>query len=142
MYNASELEKHFRGFITNLKAWLSPDSIVDINIETLSQLDLLNYHQAHESTLTRYFHVIDSKNKITLINDQFVVWIVPENTDGASKTTVLVALNQQGKPKIELAFIAKDVYNTSRLVLRLLEKFLFEIQENEESLKSYKGTIQ
>ncbi|MGK5595236.1 MAG: hypothetical protein ACSNEK_07765 [Parachlamydiaceae bacterium] len=141
MYNASDLEEHFKGFITNLKAWL-PDSIVDVNIETLSHLDLLNYHKVSESTLTRYFHVIDSKNKITLVNDQFVVWIVPENNEGISKTTVLVALNQQGKPKVELAFIAKDVYNTSRLVLRLLEKFLFEIQENEESLKAYRDKVQ
>jgi hypothetical protein len=51
---------------------------------------------------------------------------------------VLIALNQKGIPRLELAFLTTDVYNTSKLVLRILEKFLHEIQENEESLRPYK----
>jgi hypothetical protein len=37
---------------------------------------------------------------------------------------------------LELCFITSGVYNTSRLVLRVLEKFLVEIEENEKLLKT------
>lgn len=138
MYNASDLEHHFNKFIKNLSEWL-PDGVLNIDIEILHKLGLLNYHKSYDSTLTRYFHVIESQEKITLINEQFIVWIVPESEGGASKTFVLIALNKQGLPQMELAYVTTDVYNSSRLVLRLLEKFLFEIQENEDSLKPYRG---
>lgn len=137
MYNASHLEKHFKNYMLNLTKWL-PEGIIPIDIETLHNFGLLNYSQNQDSTLTRYFHVIESNEKITLINDQFIVWIVPDNSDGHSMTQVLIALNKKGIPQLELAFVASDVYNTSKLVLRLLEKFLFEIQENEDILKPYK----
>lgn len=137
MYNASDLEEHFKKFIKNLSEWL-PEGVLVVDIEILHKLGLLNYHKTYDSTLTRYFHVIESQDKITLINEQFIVWIVPENEDGSSKTFVLIALNKQGLPKMELAYMTADVYNSSRLVLRLLEKFLFEIQENEDSLEPYK----
>lgn len=136
MYSASDLEQYFKKFIKNLMEWL-PEGVLHIDIEVLQKLGLLNYHKSYDSTLTRYFHVIESPEKITLINEQFIVWIVPENSEGVSKTYVLIALNKQGVPKLEFAFMASDVFNSSRLVLRLLEKFLFEIQENEESLKPY-----
>ena len=137
MYNASDLEQYFKKFLNNLSEWL-PEGILEIDIKTLYELGLLNYHKSHDSTLTRYFHVIESRDKITLINEQFIVWIVPGTEEGSSKTYVLIALNKQGIPQMELAFMTSDVYNSSRLVLRLLEKFLFEIQENEDSLKPYK----
>ncbi|KAF3361575.1 Uncharacterized protein PHSC3_001951 [Chlamydiales bacterium STE3] len=137
MYNASDLEQHFNKFTKNLTQWL-PEGILEIDIITLHQLGLLSYYKGHDSTLTRYFHVVESPDKITLINGQFIVWIIPKNHGTTSRTCVLIALNDRGIPKMELAFEAKDVYNTSSLVLRLLEKILFEIQENEESLKAYR----
>jgi len=137
VYNASLIEEYFRKYIGNLSDWL-PEGVIRIDIETLHHFNLLNYAKTHDSTLTRYFHVIESQEKITLINDQFIVWIVPENSGGHSLTYVLIALNQNGIPHLELAFVTSDVYNSSRLVLRLLEKFLFEIQENEDTLKTYK----
>ena len=114
------------------------EGVIRVDIEVLHHFNLLNYTKTHDSTLTRYFHVIESQEKITLINDQFIVWIVPENNSGHSQTYVLIALNHGGVPNLELAFLTSDVYNSSRLVLRLLEKFLFEIQENEDTLKTYK----
>lgn len=137
MYNASHLEEYFKKYVKNLNEWL-PEGVMQIDIETLHHFNLLNYNKSYDSSLTRYFHVIESIDKITLINDQFIVWIVPENHEGLSQTYVLIALNQKGTPQLELAFVTSDVYNTSRLVLRLLEKFLFDIQENEEILKPYK----
>lgn len=137
MYNASHLEEHFKKYITDLSKWL-PEGVINVDIETLHHFDLLNYKKSYDSSLTRYFHVIESPEKITLVNDQFIVWIVPENSGGRSLTYVLIALNEKNTPRLELAFVTSDVYNTSRLVLRLLEKFLFEIQENEETLKPYK----
>lgn len=136
MFNPSLLEESYKKFRSDLAAFL-PEGVMQMDIETLHALDLLDYEKRKEESLTRYFHVMETEEKITLINDQFIVWIVPEN-GGEPKTLVLIALNIQGQPKLELAFLTSDVYNTSKLVLRVLEKFLHEIQENEESLRPYK----
>lgn len=136
MFNAPLIEEHYKKFRTDLLTFL-PEGIMEMNIETLHHLDLLDYEKRKEENLTRYFHVLETEEKITLVNDQFIVWIVPENGK-EPKTLVLIALNLQGIPKLELAFLTSDVYNTSKLVLRILEKFLHEIQENEESLRPYK----
>lgn len=138
MYSALKIEKYFEKYIRNLTHWL-PEGIVDVDIDLLRRFDLLDYNsKKQDQLLTRYFHVVEGKDKITLVNDQFIIWIVPESTHRASRTYVLIALNREGTPYLELAFVTSDVYNSSKLVLRILEKFLFEIQENEESLKPYR----
>ena len=52
----------------------------------------------------------------------------------------LIALNHEEQPQLEIAFSTSGVYNSSRLVLRVLEKYLQEIQETEDTLKSLKNT--
>lgn len=136
MFDPSLIEAHYKKFRENILAYL-PEGVVTMDIEKLHDLDLLDYELRQEEALTRYFHVLETAEKITLVNDEFIVWIVPEN-DESPKTLVLIALNDKGVPRLELAFLTTDVYNTSKLVLRILEKFLHEIQENEESLRPYK----
>lgn len=136
MFDPSLIEEHYKMFREKMLAFL-PEGVILMDIEKLHELDLLDYELRQEEALTRYFHVMETAEKITLINDEFIVWIVPENDD-TPKTLVLIALNQKGIPRLELAFLTTDVYNTSKLVLRILEKFLYEIQENEESLRPYK----
>ncbi len=133
MDKIAELDSSYEQFINRLPE-LIPDGIVQVDLKLLQKLGLLHEEIENDSTtsLTRFFHVVESKDKITLFNDQFVIWIVPEKLDTEPHTLVLIALNTQPKPKLEMAFTISGIYNTSRLVLRVLERFLSEIQENEE----------
>lgn len=135
MFDPKLLEEHYKRITSNLEKYL-PEGMIELNIEMLHHLKLLDYSNKHEELLTRFFHVIESPEKITLVNDDFIVWIIPDHQTHP-KTVVLIALNQPNIPKLELGFITRDVYNTSKLVLIVLEKFLHDIQENEESLRPY-----
>ena len=136
MYDAPLIEEYFQKYISDLAHWL-PEGQIQVDIDLLHRFNLLQYEKKKDPSLTRYFHVMESLDKITLVNDQFIIWIVPNSRDQVSSTTVLIALNKGGIPHLELSFQTSAVYNTSKLVLRILEKFLFEIQENEDSLKTY-----
>ncbi len=135
MHNITLLEEYYKRYTSSLSTCL-PEGLVDVNLTLLQELDLLHYHNRNrsESTLTRYFHVIESYEKITLINEDFVIWIVPDKVNEVPVTYCLIALNQEDFPILETGFLASGVYNTSKLVLNILEKFLFEIQENEDLL--------
>lgn len=135
MDKIAELDSSYEQFIRRLPE-LIPDGITFVDLKLLQKLGLL-YEELESDTstsLTRFFHVVESKDKITLFNDQFVIWIVPEKINNEPTTLVLVALDDHSKPKLEMAFSMTGIYNTSRLVLRVLEKFLSEIQENEDLL--------
>lgn len=136
MHNLSILEASYKKFIGNISHWL-PEDIINVDLNLLHRFGLLHYHDPNynDPSLTRYFHVIESNEKITLINDDYVVWIVPEKVEDVSITYTLVALNDSKEPQLELCFVTSGIYNTSRLVLRVLEKYIHEIQENEEMLK-------
>lgn len=139
MRNLSHLEEYFRRFYKKVTTE-SSESVVHINLAVLQSFDLLNYHNKLNTdsfSLTRYFHVIETSEKITLINDDFIVWIVPEKIENLNFTFTIIALNRPNEPKFELAFVNSGIYNTSRLVLRVLEKFLREIQENEDLLNDF-----
>lgn len=136
MHNLELLEESYKKFMNEISKW-SPESIINVDLRLLHQFNLLNYHQnpSPDPSLTRYFQVVESQEKITLVNDDFVVWIVPEKSEEVAFTYTLIALNRNDRPQLELVFVTSGVYNTSRLVLRVLEKFLFDIQENEDTLK-------
>lgn len=133
MINQTTLENCFNKYINNLDSLL-PDGVLSVDLQLLEHLQLLHYFppSQREPELTRFFHLIESPEKITLVNDQFVVWITPRRQNNALFTYALIALNQDDYPQLELAFVASGVYNTSQLVLRVLEKLLLEIQENED----------
>ncbi len=133
MDKIAELDSSYEKFMNHLPE-LVPDGIVHVDLALLQKLGLLHEEvdSDNSSSLTRFFHVVESKEKITLFKDQFVIWIVPEKINNEPHTLVLVALNFPPKPKLEMAFSMSGIYNTSRLVLRVLEKFLADIQENED----------
>lgn len=139
MDDISHLEECYKKYIKNIHTLL-PEGIIDVDIKLLQQHNLLNYHRKdkHDPALTRYFHVIETSEKITLVNDQFIVWIVPEKINHVPITYTLIALNQGDMPHLEMAFAASGCYNSSRLVLRVLETFLQEIQETEDLLTKFK----
>jgi hypothetical protein len=138
MNNPTILEACFKRYINDISRWL-PDGIVEVNLETLHDLDLLSFHKkgSANSALTRYFHVVESEEKLTLVNEDFIVWIVPERHENISVTYTLIALNKDEEIQLELGFATKGIYNNSHLVLRLLEKYLYEIQNTEDQLARY-----
>jgi len=139
MNNPSVLEACYKKYMKNITKWL-PDGIIDVNLDLLHHLDLLHYQNKdpHEAGITRYFHVVESEDKLTLANEDFVVWIVPEKLESTPVTYTLIALNHNDHLQLELAFSTTGVYNNSHLVLRLLERYLLEIQSTEDLLTRLK----
>jgi len=142
MDKIAELDSSYEQFIRKLPELL-PDGILEVDLKLLQKLGLLHEEMQtdHSPSLTRFFHVVESKEKITLFNDQFAIWIVPEKVHNEPQTLVLIALDAN-KPQLEMAFSMSGIYNTSRLVLRVLEKFLEEIQETEELLSKLRDDTQ
>lgn len=138
MNNIEKLEAVYKKYIQNLSDWL-PEGIIRVDLALLQEMNLLDFDkeiQKPDDSLTRYFQVIEQEDKITLVNEEYVIWIVPSSNEEIAATYTLVALNRVGRePELELAFSVSGVYNTSKMVLRLLEKFLADIQENEDALK-------
>ncbi len=146
MHNLAVIEECYKKFVKSLDSWI-PEGIYFIDLELLHRFDLLHFQPTGDRKnfinpiLTRYFHIVESPEKITLINDEFVVWIIPDRLDQHPITYTLIALNPHNKePQLEAAFIATGVYNTSKLVLKVLEKFLLEIQDTEETLSEFEET--
>jgi len=133
MDKIDQLDSTYEQFIKNLND-LCPDGVIEVDLELLNKMGILadDLDAPSNSPLTRFFHVVESKEKITLFNEQFTIWVVPDSIDEEPITLVLVAHSSETNPKLELAFTTSGIYNSSRLVLRVLENFLAEIQENEE----------
>ena len=138
MHNIQYLENCYKKYIKNISECL-PEDIIHVDLKMLHQLNLLKYYDPDENdpSLARFFHVIETDEKITLVNEDFIVWIVPEKINGNTMTYTLIALNTPNEPDLQMCFVTSGVYNTSRLVLRLLEKYLLEIQENESLINGF-----
>lgn len=135
-----DLEKAFNHYMRDLPQHV-PDGIVEVDLSLLQELGLLvcdNEEQEISDSLTHNFFVIESADKLTLFNDKFSVWIVPKMLHETPTTYTLIALNEQEKPHLEMVFTTTGVYNHSSLVLRILEKFLEQIEENEDEICRFK----
>lgn len=132
-HNLTKIEAYYQQFINNIDIWL-PEDVIDVDIEVLIHFDLLNYRDpdSHDEALTCFFNVVESPEKITLINDEYIIWIVPVKIDDVQLTYSLISSNKTPEPKPILCFVNSGVYNNSKLVLRILENFIFEIKENEK----------
>lgn len=139
MLNPTQIEEAYKGFITNLPNCVH-DGIFTVDLNFLHEIGLLEALQEDQSDpddLTQYFHVIESTEKVTLFNEQFLVWIIPK-TDGEQPITlVLIALNHADKPHLEVVFTTCGVYNTPRYVLRILQHFFFDMLETEATLTAF-----
>lgn len=129
----SLLETYYKKFMNNIANW-SSERVVNVDMKLLNDMDIMIDHHEIEDELpfTRNFQLVETDEKITLINDQFIIWIVPEKNQGIVATHILIALNSPPTPRPEMIIIIQGNFNTSKLVLRVLEKYLMEIQENEE----------
>lgn len=136
MASLTQLEEAYAEFSQDLGHHL-PDGLVHVDLSLLHRLDLLTFNDeglAPSPSITHYFHVVESPEKITLFNERYAVWIIPEMVGQTPTTYCLIGLNGDDCVQLELGFHATGIYNTSRTVLRVLEQFLEEIQENEEEL--------
>ncbi len=140
MLNPLQLEEVYQSFTKNLQDW-AHDGIVNVDLPLLQEMRILeNIHEEEDSTseLTQYFHVIESLEKVTLFNEQFAIWIIPKMEGEDPITYVLIALNQNDKPQLEIVFSTTGVYNTPKYVLKVLQSFLVDMLETEATLTSYK----
>lgn len=138
MDDLTQIEECYNKYIKNIYEWI-PEGITHIDLTALQQLGLLDLsRKTHkESALTRYFHVIESNEKITLVNEQFIIWIVPEKVQKSAVTYTYIALNHALEPHLEVAFASSGIYNSSRLVLRVLEKYLQDIEDTEITIQKF-----
>jgi hypothetical protein len=144
MYNIDLIEESYKKYTKDLNYWL-PEGISFVDLKLLNQFDLLHFQPLRaqkDSPLKIFFQIIESPEKITLINEEFVVWIIPQHHHDPAETYILIALNRNDEePHIESAFIASGIYNTSPLVLRLLENVLLEIHETEIYLSKLENQV-
>ena len=134
-----QIEESYKEFTGNLPQW-AHDGVIQINLNFLHDQGLLNALQEDKEDpddLTQYFHVIESVEKVTLFNDQFIVWIIPKMEGEQPMTYVLIALNQVDKAHLEIVFTTHGVYNTPRYVLKVLQHFLADMLETEATLTSF-----
>ena len=80
--------------------------------------------------------MIENQEKVTLFNNQFVVWIVPKVVDDVPTTMTLISLVHKDVPRLELVFSTRGPYNTPKYVLKVLRHFLTEVIDTEEEIAS------
>jgi hypothetical protein len=139
MLNPQKLEKAYNSYIGDLAKWLQ-DGVVEVDLNLLKKFDLLNKTPEEEKELQSqfpfYFHVIENQEKVTLFNNQFVVWIVPKVIDDVPTTMTLISLVHKDVPRLELVFSTRGAYNTPKYVLKVLRHFLTEVIDTEEEIAS------
>ncbi len=138
MQDIAKLDICYNSFVNCINK-LSTESVYNINLQILHTFNLLHFYPDQtqkNSIFTEQFHVSETPEKITLFNHQFIVWIAPAKHGETPMTIALIALNHEEKePMLEAAIFASGIYNTSKIVLRFLEKILSDIKETENYLE-------
>jgi hypothetical protein len=138
MLNPVQIEQAYREIAEHL-ADQAHDGIVQVDLQFLHDNGLLQALQEERSDaedVTQYFHVTESVDKVTLFNEQFIVWIIPKMDGDQSITYVMIALNYPDKVHLEIVFTTRGVYNTPRHVLTVLQHFLIDMLETEATITS------
>ncbi len=139
MVNPKILEEAFSEFTSNLSKWI-PDGIIQVDLKLLDELGLLDSSHwedsAEDSQLTQYFHIVETPDKVTLFNEQFAIWIVPQLIDENPTTTTFISLVQGNKAHLELVYMTSGVYNTPKYILKILQHFLTDVQDTEKAIAS------
>ena len=138
MLNPIQIEEIYQRFMGDLPNW-AHDGVMPIDLQALHELGLLSSLQndlADPDDLTQYFHVLESAEKVTLFNEQFIVWIIPKMDADQPVTYVLIVLNTTKEPHLEIVFTTTGVYNTPRYVLKVLQHFLLDTLDTEATLTS------
>jgi hypothetical protein len=139
MINPAILEEAYQEFSKDLTKWVH-DGFIQVDMKLLNDLGLLNSaeleHSVSDAHLNHFFHIIETPDKVTLFNEQFAIWIVPEMIDDIPTTTTLIALLQTNKPHLEIVYTTSGVYNTPKYILKILQHYLEEVQDTEKVISS------
>lgn len=138
MLNPIQIEEAYKEFMTNM-ADCAHDGITHIDLHFLHETGLLkslSEDKNEPDDLSQYFHVIESVEKVTLFNEQFIVWIIPKMESDQPITFVMIALNHPEKAHLEVVFTTRGIYNTPRYVLKVLQHYLLDMLETEATLIS------
>lgn len=139
MLNPMQIEETYKEFVADLPGSVH-DGILSIDLQFLHDQGLITSLQNDDEDpddLTQYFHVIESVEKVTLFNEQFIIWIIPKMEVDQPMTYVLIALNHPEKVHLEIVFTTRGVYNTPRYVLKVLQHYLVDMLETEATLISF-----
>ena len=140
MDEKEELELAFKKAMEEFPQ-LPSEALIEVDVKLLDSIGLTNegeYVNPSEA-FERSFKVMEGGSRITLYNQQFIIWIIPEILDGVPATYAFIGIRDKETVKLEVVFLAKGSFNSSRLVLRLLDRYLTEIQENEELIHRIGG---
>ncbi len=132
------LEEAYKDFTTNLPKW-APDGCIQVNLQLLQDLGLLKNWEVESPApecLTQQFHVVETNDKVTLFNEQFAIWIIPQSQAELPSTVVMLALILQKKPHLEIVYSTSGVYNTPKYILKLLQHFMTEVIDTESIISS------
>lgn len=143
MLNPIQIEEAYQTFTADLPRWIH-DGVLNIDLQFLHDADLLHTLQGPQQDpddLSQYFHVVESIEKVTLFNEQFIVWIVPDLESEDPMTLVMIALNQPNTANLEIVFTTSGVYNTPNYVLQALQHFLLDMMETEETMSALEKSI-
>lgn len=130
MFNADRIEALFQNFLTELQQggadrWIHIDNQLVENLG-INTTDLLEASQDQS-----YFFVLESCDRITLINQDFLVWLIPLRNE-EPETLAIVARNSEKEAHMELIIHASGRFNTPDIILKVLDYSLKEIKENDE----------
>jgi hypothetical protein len=133
-------EEQYQYFMYDLPS-CAPDGIINIDLAFLHSIGLLKCSEVESDlarSLTNYFHVVESWEKITLYNNKFVIWIVPRVIEGVPTTYTLISFaSDKDITNLEIVYSTSGIYNAPRLILRILEHFLKDIEENEHLIANF-----
>jgi hypothetical protein len=115
-----------------------PDGIVDITIRVLHALRLLSEDPptVREAPANSLLQAVESEGRITLYNDKFALWIVPQANAPVPTTITYIARRMEEAFSPEVAFRTQGIHNRSKTILKLIDRYLIEIQETESVIAS------
>lgn len=143
MEDPIQFEEDYRRFISDLSTH-APDGVIEVNLELLNELGLLDEEHwtddEDEEKFPHAFHVIEANDKVTLYNEQFVIWISPKMINGEPLTLTLISLITDDAPCLEIVFSSKGIYNTPKCILKILKLFLEEVIDTQDVISSIGNT--
>ncbi len=142
MLSIDEINAYY-DFLTQHTSDLIPDGIIEVDVMLLQSLNILNTSQPPGTPPAKeLLQAIDSGGRITLFNNRFVLWIVPQNEISPPSTTVILARCDTNTIKPEIAFKTAGIHNQSKTILQLIDRYLIDIQETEEVLEKFEKSAQ
>lgn len=142
MLKPEHIESKFKQLLEELPHWIDNEN-TSVDLRTLEENNLILISEQEEKDIQKnfpfYFHVIETDDKVTLFNEQFIVWILPRVVDGRPETLTIISMLYGDKPQIQLLLSHEGVYNNSRFILRALRYFLVETIQTEKELSQMKS---